>query len=272
MKMLVLLKQFLIFINDVIGSRKLIWELTKKDFRSRYLGSYLGIIWAFVQPTITIIIFWFVFQVGFKSTPVDNFPFILWLMSGMIPWFFFSDSLSNATNSVLESSYLVKKVVFRVSVLPIIKILSALIIHLFFILFLILMFIIYGYKPSIFEIQVIYYLLATIILVLGLSWITSALVIFLRDVGQIVSMVLQFGFWLTPIFWSLNLIPDKYHNFIKLNPMYYIVEGYRETFIYNKWFWQHLYITVYFWLVALILFLIGAILFKKLRPHFSDVL
>lgn len=270
--MLTLLKQFLTFINDIISSRKLIWELTKKDFKSRYLGSYLGIIWAFIQPTITIIIFWFVFQVGFKSTPVDNFPFILWLISGMIPWFFFSDSLSNATNSVLESSYLVKKVVFRVSVLPIIKILSALMIHIFFILFLLIMFAVYGYKPNIYNIQVIYYLFATIILVIGLSWITSALVIFLRDIGQVVAMLLQFGFWLTPIFWSLNLVPEKYHGLIKLNPMFYIIEGYRDTFIYHKWFWQHLYLTAYFWLVTLILFSIGAILFKRLRPHFADVL
>lgn len=265
-------KQFYIFMRDTIKSRNLIFELAKKDFQIKYLGSYLGIIWAFVQPTITILIFWFVFQVGFKSTPVDNFPFVLWLLSGMVPWFFFSDSLSNATNAIIENSYLVKKVVFRVSVLPIIKITSVLFIHLFFIVVLFIMFMIYGYKPSIYNLQVIYFLLATIILVLGITWITSSLVIFLRDIGQIVGMVLQFAFWLTPIFWSIQLVPEKYHVVLKLNPMYYIVEGYRNTFIYHQWFWERPVLTIYFWAVTLFLFAVGAIMFKRLRPHFADVL
>ena len=266
------LKLFYRFIKDIIISRRLIFELSKKDFRAKYLGSYLGILWAFVQPTITVLIFWFVFQVGFKSMPVDNFPFILWLVSGIIPWFFFSESLANATNAVTESSYLVKKIVFRVSILPIIKILSALFIHLFFIIFLVWMFFMYGYKPNVHNIQVIYYLFATFILVLGISWITSSLIIFLKDIGQIVGMILQFAFWLTPIFWSVKVLPEKYHLVIKLNPLYYIVEGYRNSFIYYKWFWEDINLTIYFWLVTLPLFVIGAIVFKRLRPHFADVL
>ena len=265
-------KQFFMFIIGTFQSRKLIFELAKKDFQAKYLGSYLGIIWAFVQPIITVLIFWFVFEMGFKSRPVDNFPFILWLLCGMVPWFFFTESVSNATNAVIEYSYLVKKVVFRVSVLPIIKIISALFIHIFFIIFLFFMFIVYGYKPNVYSLQVIYYLFATTVLVLGISWITSSLVIFLRDVGQIVGMLLQFGFWLTPIIWSLKIIPEKYHIFLKLNPMYYIVEGYRNTFIYHSWFWQSPRQTIYFWSITFILFAVGALVFKRLRPHFADVL
>ncbi len=265
-------KQFFLFLLDIIKSRRIIFELTKKDFQSRYLGSYLGILWAFVQPTVTILIFWFVFQVGFKSTPVDNFPFILWLMAGIIPWFFFSDAISSSTSSIIDNSYLVKKVVFRVSVLPIIKILSALFIYLFFIAFLFIMFLVYGHMPSLYNLQVIYYLFATIVLVLGLSWITSSLVIFLRDIGQVVGMLLQFGFWLTPIFWSFKMIPEQYHFIFKLNPVYYIVEGYRNSFIYHTWFWEYYNLTAYFWIETLALFVIGALLFRRLRPHFADVI
>lgn len=265
-------KQFWLFLLDIIKSRHLIFELTKKDFQVRYLGSYLGILWAFVQPTITILIFWFVFQVGFKSAPVGDFPFILWLMTGIVPWFFFSESLSSATNSVLDNSYLVKKVVFRVSVLPIIKILSALFIHVFFIAITFLMFAIYGFLPNLYNIQVIYYLFATIVLVLGLSWITSSLVIFLKDVGQIVAMLLQFGFWLTPIFWSFKMIPEKYHFMFKLNPVYYIVEGYRNSFINHIWIWESPNLALYFWVETLAIFVIGAMLFRRLKPHFADVI
>lgn len=268
----VLYKRVFAFLGEIYSSRRLIFELAKKDMQTRYLGSYLGIVWAFVQPAITILIFWFVFQVGFKSAPVENFPFILWLICGMIPWFFFSESLQSATNSVVDNSYLVKKVVFKVNILPIIRIVSSLFIHLFFVVLIFIMFTLYGYKPSIYNLQVIYYLAATVILILGLSWITSALVIFLKDLGQIIGIIIQFGFWMTPIFWSFKILPEQYQTLFKLNPMYYIIEGYRDSFINHVWFWQHYNQTVNFWMIACSAFFVGVLLFKRLQPHFADVL
>lgn len=266
------LKHLYYFGRDLFKSRNIIFELTKRDFKSRYLGSYLGLLWAFVHPTITILVFWFVFQAGFKSPPVDNYPFILWLMTGMIPWFLFSDGISNASTSIIENSFLVKKVVFRISILPIVKILSAIFIHTFFIVVLFLMFLVYGYLPSIFNIQVFYYLFSAIVLILSISWITSSVILFTKDMGQIVAMLLQFGFWLTPVFWSLKIMPEKYHTIIKLNPAYYIIEGYRDSFINKIWFWEHINMTIYFWTLTSLTFVCGAIIFRKLRPHFGDVL
>ena len=260
------------FIVDIIRSKRLILEMTKKDFEAKYLGSYLGIVWAFIQPTINILIFWFVFEVGFKSKPVENFPFILWFLSGILPWFFFSESVASATTSIVDYSYLVKKVVFQVSILPIIKLLSAACIHLFFIGVLFIIFKIYGYNPVIYNLQVFYYLFATFVLVLGISWITSSVLVFLRDIGQVVNMTLQFLFWLTPVFWSIGMVPEKYHRILQLNPVYYIIQGYRDSFIYHKWFWEDIYSTAYFWIITLSLLLVGAILFSRLRPHFADVL
>jgi len=251
---------------------RLLLKLTKNDFKQRYLGNFLGIFWAFIQPTATIAVFWFVFQVGFKSQPVDNFPFILWLIAGMFPWFYFSEGLAQGTNSVLANSFLVKKIVFRVSLLPIIKLLSALAIHIFFILFMFAMFIYYGYYPNIYWLQVIYYSFAISILLLGLSWITSSIVIFFKDVEQLVTIIIQFGFWLTPIFWSMKIVPDKYHSLIELNPIVYIIEGYRNSMIYHKWFWEEPMATIYFWSITMIIFLIGGLTFNKLRPHFADVI
>lgn len=267
-----MLEQFSFFIRDLYNGRWLIIELTKNDFKTRYLGSYLGLLWAFVNPAIMIFIFWFVFQVGFKAKPIDNFPFILWLISGIIPWFFFSESLATATSSVMEKSFLVKKVVFRVSTLPVIKILSALIIHLFFVGIIFVMFLLYGFSPHLYNIQLVYYLFAMIFFVLGLSWITSSLNIFLKDVGQVVGVLLQFGFWLTPVFWSLDMVPKKYQYLIKLNPVHYLINGYRDSLIYKVGFWHHYKMTPYFWIVTSILFVTGAVIFRKVRPHFADVL
>ena len=271
-KTISMVNHFYLFIRDLVNNREMVYELTKNDFKSRYLGSYLGLIWAFVQPTIAIMIFWFVFEVGFKSKPIENIPFILWIVTGMIPWFFFNDSISAATTSITEKSYLVKKVVFRVSILPIIKILSALLIHLFFVSFIFIMFGLYGFMPSLYNVQVLYYLFAAMVLILGLSWITSSLVIFLKDIGQIVAIFLQFGFWITPIFWSIKTVPARYQIFFELNPVYYLTEGYRDSFIHNVWFWEHPGLTLNFWTMTGMIFVFGALLFRRLRPHFADVL
>ena len=260
------------FLKAIFQNKALLWSLTKNDFKQRYLGNFLGVAWAFIQPTATILIFWFVFQVGFKSQPVDNFPFILWLLAGMFPWFFFAEGLSSGTNSIIANSFLVKKVLFRISLLPIISLLSALAIHIFFIFFMFAMFIYYGYAPQWQWLQIIYYLFATTILLLGLSWITSSVVVFFKDMGQFVAIIIQFGFWLTPIFWAMNIVPEKYHWIIELNPMVYIIEGYRNSMIYNKWFWEDMNMTIYFWTLTLVIFVLGGLTFKKLRPHFADVL
>jgi lipopolysaccharide transport system permease protein/teichoic acid transport system permease protein len=251
---------------------RLLYTLSKNDFKQKYLGSYLGIAWAFIQPSITVLIFWFVFQVGFKSQPVNDVPFILWLVAGMFPWFFFADSVANATNVVIENAYLVKKIVFKVSMLPLIKIASALVVHLFFIVFMFVLFRVYGYHFDLHWLQIFYYLGAMMVLILGVSYMTSALVIFFKDIGQLVAMLLQFGFWMTPIFWAIDTIPQKYHFWINLNPMAYIVEGYRDSMINHIWFWEKPLMTLYFWVVAFIMIAVGFATFKKLKPHFSDVL
>lgn len=259
-------------VGELLFSKELIWSLSKNDFRTKYAGSYLGITWAFVQPIVSILVYWFVFQVGFKSAPVENFPFVLWLVAGLVPWFFFSESVMNATNSLIEYSYLVKKVVFKISVLPIIKIISAVFVHIFFIGFSLLLFAAYGYYPDLYTLQVFYYTVCMIIFVLGISYTTSAIVLFFRDLGQIINIFMQVGMWMTPIMWSYEMIPNQFQWILKLNPMYYIVEGYRDSLINKVWFWERFNMTIYFWIVCIGVFSVGTLIFKKLKVHFADVL
>ena len=134
------------------------------------------------------------------------------------------------------------------------------------------MFLFYGYSFEIYWLQIVYYMFATTVLVLGLSWITSSLVVFLRDIGQLISMCIQFGFWLTPVFWSMKMVPEKYIWIIELNPLVYIINGYRDSLIYHKWFWQNMNMTIYFWLITAVIFVLSSLVFRKLRPHFADVL
>lgn len=257
---------------DIFKNRKLIVYLAKNDFKTKYAGSYFGIFWAFVQPVITILLYWFVFQVGFRSSTMDKTPFVLWLIAGLMPWFFYSDALSSATNCLLEYNYLVKKVVFNISVLPMVKIGAAFFVHIFFVGFTLLIFLLYGYTPSLYNIQIIYYTICSFALLLSLSYITSSIVLFFRDLGQIINIYLQIAMWMTPIMWNYSRIPRKYLWIFQLNPMYYIVEGYRDSLINKVWFFNKLDYTFYFWIIVGITFVLSNMIFKRLKPHFADVI
>lgn len=261
---------------DVYKNRRLVLKLAKNDFKTRYAGSYLGIVWAFIQPIVTILVYWFVFSVGFKPD-MDNVgvPFVLYLVAGIVPWFFFQDALVGGTNSLLEYNYLVKKVVFNISVLPVVKMISAMFVHGFFVLFTVILYVFYGRFPDLYYLQIFYYSACTFLLTLGLCYATCAVVVFFRDLTQMINIGLQVGVWLTPIMWvaeeALTTHP-LLQKVLQLNPMYYIVSGYRDAFVKKVWFWEHPMWTLYFWVFAVCCFFAGNWVFRRLRVHFADVL
>ena len=235
--------------KELYQSRRLIWKLAKNDFKKRYAGSYLGMIWAFVQPVVTVVMYWIVFDRVFNTRSQlvaggIEVPYVLYLTAGLVPWFYFSESLSNGTTALLEYNYLVKKVVFKISILPIIKIIAATFIHIFFVF----------------------------MLVLAISYVTCAVVVFFRDLQQIIGIVLQIGMWATPILWDISVLTDQMKPFFKLNPMVYIVNGYRSAIYEQEWFFEHFYSSTYFWIFTVTLFCVGSLIFKRLKVHFADVL
>ncbi len=259
--------------SEVIRNRRLIVSLAKNDFRTRYAGSYFGIIWAFIQPVVTVLVYWLVFGLGFKSHTDTGVPFVLYLTCGIVPWFYCQEILISGTNVLLEYSYLVKKVVFEFGVLPFVKALSALFVHLFFICVAVFIAILYGFRPSLYLLQLVYYFAAMFVLAIGICYGTSAAVIFFRDLSQIISIALQIGIWSVPIMFSLHTFETSSFAWIfRINPMYYIVTGYRDAVYGRVWFWERGWYTAYYWAWALGLFLFGTHVFRKLRIHFADVL
>ena len=259
---------------ELYQSRHLIWKLARNDFKKRYAGSYLGAVWAMVQPVVTVAMYYVVFDVimGTGNAMVPDKPYVLFLTAGLVPWFFFNEALNNGTNALLEYNYLVKKVVFKISVLPIIKIIAATFIHVFFVLVMLVIAAIYGYYPSIYMIQLVYYSFCLFVFVLGLCYSTCAIMVFFKDIGQIISILLQIGMWATPILWDVNTLSPTVQMVVKINPLVYIVNGYRTAIFEKTWFWQDFYSTMYFWIVTVVVFGVGALVFKRLKVHFSDVL
>ena len=252
--------------------KRLLWHMAVQDFKKKYIGSYFGIVWVFIQPLITVLVFWFVFQIGFRSAPVSDVPFAFWLICGMIPWFYFSDAWNSATYSLQEYSYLVKKVMFQTTILPLIRILSALFVHIVFYFLLVFIALLYGFPISWHILQLVYYTACCTVLVAGLSYFSAAITIFFRDLGNMVSIILQIGMWITPILWSHTVLSEKMQLITKLNPMFYIVQGFRDAMFQRVWFFERPLDTAIFAIICTVLFLGGVSIFRRLKPHFSDVL
>lgn len=267
-----MLDSFKQFIKLIIKQRFLIVDLAKREIAGQYVGSLLGVLWTFIQPLVLIIVFWFVFSLGFKVKPTNDVPFVIWLTAGLAPWFLFAHIITSSTGAVIQHANLVKKTIFHSEILPIVNILSATVTHIVFLLLLTLLMFFYKLHFTLYLLQFFYYLFCLVMLSLGLGWIFSALNVFLRDVGQIVGLVLQVGFWATPIFWDIKMMSPQVQTFLKLNPMFYIVEGYRNSFIYQQGVWHTPYWTLYFWSITLFLLVIGITVFQRLKPQFADVL
>ena len=272
------LKAITTMLADLWHSRKLIIQLSINDFKTRYAGSMMGVLWAFVQPVITVLVYWFVFEKGLRAGAQAmggmQVPFVLFLMSGLVPWFYFSDAWPNGTSSLVSYSFLVKKVVFKISILPIVKVVASLYVHVFFVAVMLIVFWIYGYAPDLYSLQVIYYSFAMFVFVLGLSYITASIVVFFRDLSEIINILLQILVWATPIMWNIEstLSDGLLKSVLKINPLYYIVNGYRNALINKHWFWETPRQMAYFWVIALVILGAGMLVFKRLKNHFADVL
>jgi len=267
-----MLKSFLYFIRLILLRYDLIFTMAKREIATQYIGSFLGFAWTFINPLIMILVLWVVFGLGFRVTPLNNVPFVVWLTAGLSAWTVFADIVNGSAGAIVGNDYLIKKTMFPSPILPVVKIVSSLMTHIVFIVVLIGLVLSYKMPLSIYNLQCLYYILCLSVLSLGIGWAVSALNVFIRDVKNIVGVLLQIGFWVTPIFWDIHIMPKFLQFILKLNPVFYIVQGYRESFIYFVPFWEHATQTIYFWVVSMFIFTMGALIFRKLKPQFADVL
>lgn len=163
---------------------------------------------------------------------------MLFLTAGLVPWFYFTEALNNGTNAMKEYDYLVKKVVFKISILPIIKIIAATFIHVFFLGVLLVVAALYGYYPTVYTIQLAYYSFCLFMFVLALCYTTCSIVVFFKDLTQIIGILLQIGIWASPILWNIDAAPKEWVMILKLNPLVYIVNGYRSAIYERSWFFE----------------------------------
>ncbi|AMO37801.1 ABC transporter permease [Thauera humireducens] len=248
------------------------FDLVKSDFQRRYLGTYLGAFWAVAAPFSIIGVLLFVFNVGFRSGPVAGVDFDVWLVSGLIVWFYISDAIVSGGNSITEYGFLVKKIRFMTELLPVVRITSSLYIHLINFSLLLVLLLFRGHYPTLHWAQLPYYFVALYIFVLALGMIAAVIQVFVKDFGGVIAILMQIGFWATPILWDAKILPDHFRFIVTYNPANYLVQGYRETLLFEKWFFDRPLESLFFWGLTLALFTVGLTLFNRTKHQFADVL
>jgi len=272
----VTVKQFFLegvdFIKQILINRHLILDLTRRDFKTRYSQHLFGLSWAVLEPISIMAILWVVFSLLYASATHSGYPFVSFLLCGIIPYDFFNKTINKGTRAITSFSFLIKQVDFKIAILPLIYILSELVILILILVVSFGIFSINHVPPSWYWFQLIYYIFAMCVLLLGVCWFTSSVLPFFPDIYIIISIVMRILFFLTPIFWDINRIPADLLPFLKINPLFYLVEGFRMSILYHKPFWSDLHGTLFFWGVTLFFLILGVYVFKKLRPQFADVL
>ena len=264
---------FLNFLRSVYVNNYMIRSMVHRNIRARYVGSFLGIFWSIIHPLTQLIIYYFIFSVILKIKLGPEFggtSFAIWLVAGLLPWMFFAEVVTQSPGSVLEQSGLITKMVFPSEILPLTNLLADLINHLIGVVILIGFLLALGYGISLNIFLIIPSLLATCVFALGISWMLSALNVFLRDIGQIISVFVNIWFFVTPIIYPRHLIPESFQRLYCLNPMLHTVEAYRVGLLGKT----DINVTglSYLLLLALVSFVLGGLVFKKLKPAFGDVL
>ena len=268
------IRQFIIegidFLKQIYQNRFVIVELTKRDFRSKYISNLFGLSWSVIEPLAMMFILWFIFTYvrGGRHTDV---PYPIFLLSGLIVYDLFNKTLNSATRSISNYGFLIDKVNFRTAIIPMVKIFSELILHFIILVIAGIIFILNGIPVSLYWFQVLFYLFAFFFLILGVSWLTSSLSLFFPDINYIITILMRVLFFFTPIFWDIKSVSPRLQIYFRLNPLNYLVNGYRDSFLYQVPFWEHKTGSLYFWAISLLFFLVGIIVFKRLRPYFAEM-
>jgi teichoic acid transport system permease protein len=260
------------FAHDVLANARLIARMAGYELRNRYASTAIGALWALIQPVLMILVFWFVATRGLKVSFESETPFVLIMFAGFVPWLLFADALSGATNSITNYSYLVRKLAFPIHILPVVPICASVLVHIVLFLVLLLLLAWYGVYPGVASIMVLYYLAAALLLSLGLGWLLAAANVFSRDVGHALNTGLNVLFWVTPILWPAAHIGGWAKVVLQMNPMYFVVEGYRSALLPERNAFEFGALHLYFWTLTLLVLVVGAAVFRRFESDFADVL
>lgn len=273
------MKSAVTVLKEQIEHFYLIRRLSLYEIKSKNRNNYLGMIWEILNPAIQILIYWFVFGTIIGRAPIEvggqEIPFFTWLLAGFFLWIFCYQSIIQGSKSIYTRLRMLSKMNFPMSVIPNFVIFSNFYIHLVLLAISIVIFHIMGYYATIYYAQFIYFIFATFCLLFAISLITSTLSTIVRDFHMFLNATFRMLLYLSGVLWPITLLKDfpLVMKLMMLNPILYLIEGYRAAFLGTEWYvlthWQY---SLYFWGLVIVLFLFGSMLHVKFRRHFIDYL
>lgn len=266
--------QPLALVASIYKNRSLIVDLIKREVVGRYKGSAIGLLWSFFNPVLMLIVYTFMFSVVFKARWVggsgSKVEFALILFTGLLMFNLFSEVINRAPGLILNNANYVKKVIFPLEILPVVTLGAAAFHMLVSLAVWLIFFLIFFSVPSWTALQVILIFVPLVFITLGLAWLLASLGVYLRDVGQVIGLVTSVLMFLSPIFYPVAAIPEKFRIIMHLNPLTYIVEDTRNVMIWGKsldWLqWG------YWTAISALIAWLGFAWFQKTRKGFADVL
>ncbi|KQV44863.1 ABC transporter permease [Duganella sp. Root336D2] len=266
--------QPLALLASLYKNRNLIFDLIKREVIGRYRGSTMGLLWSFFNPVLMLAVYTFMFSVVFKARWVggsdSKVEFALIMFTGLLMFNLFGEVVNRSPSLILNNANYVKKVIFPLEVLPVVALGSAAFHMLISLLVWLIFFLIFFSVPSIAALQVFLIFIPLMLLTLGIAWLLASLGVYLRDVGQIISVITIVLMYMSPVFYPITAIPEDLRGLMLINPLTYIVEDTRNVMIWGKSLdWLHWgYWTAFSAVVAWL----GFAWFQKTRKGFADVL
>jgi teichoic acid transport system permease protein len=251
-----------------------ILQLAQADLIKTYRGSALGWMWAVIKPSVTIFVYWFAFSFGLRAAkPVNGYPYFLWLVAGIIPWFYISEMLTQGSQTLKRYNYLVTKIKFPVSTISTFVSLSKLYVSLALTAFVVVIFVLSGFPIDIYYIQLPFYVALMFIFFTLWSLFASPLSAVSKDFANTITSLVTAVFWMSGIMWDATTIENQtMQRFLLFNPVTFIATGYRNVFIYKKWFFEDTFSLFAFTVVMLVMFAASIYTYEKLRRDIADVL
>lgn len=252
----------------LLQRRELLWLLVERDIKTRYKQSILGLYWAIVEPLAVAIVFTIVFSTIVR-VPTGDTPYVVFLLSGLLPWTFFSNAINSAAASIVRNPSLITKVYFPREILPIGAVLARLVDFAISLAILLGVMLVYHVVPASTALLLPVILLLHMVFTMGIALLVSAANVFYRDVAQLLGIVLMLWMYLTPVFYPIDLVPTRYLALFQLNPMVAIVDAYRAALLGRAWpgAGQMAYSAG----IAIVVLAFGYFAFKKYERLFADV-
>ena len=266
-------KNIEIVLKELYKNRYRLIRLANYELKSQYNGTMLGFLWNFINPALQILVYWFVFSIGLNTSPPrGDYPYLIWMIVGIIPWFYISGVLTTSNLSMYNFSGILKRMYIPFSIVPIKTVISGVIGHIWAMVIVFIVIFLSGYGVSSYVFQTLYFLICSISILMGYALLTSAITVVFKDFSKLMSSVIRLLFYITPVVWVQENLPENLVFILKLNPFAYIIDGYRDSILYGRslmWHWKQ---GCFFWVFTIILFIIGCNVHMKFRKQFIDLI